>query len=371
MRLTLTVKNASAALNAVAGAVGSGTTIPILGCVKLVAKDDALALTTSDLDAQASTRAPAKVTRPGGVCAPFRALADIVRHLDKDADMSLAVEDDKPSLRVVSGRSRFTLPTLPVEDFPDFGDLGETVELMFDAKALAQTLECVAVAVSTEETRYYLNGIYLHAHEDGLRAVATDGHRLIRRDLPSQELSTKTFAAVILPTAAVKDMRRLAAEAAKDETAWLASDGKRVAFTLSQARLVSKVIDGTFPDYTRVIPEHGAIRAEVETAALSRAVTRALIACGKNARSGALDFADARLTLSAHDADGISASDEIDAALDGAPIRIGFNLRYLAELIPALAGERLALRMTDPQGPAVLFDPADATTLGVLMPLRV
>ena len=370
MKLTVPVKAAHDALSVVAAIASGSSTIPILAFAKIVVDGAEIEITTSDLDRQASARAPAKVVTRGAACLPARPLFDIVRNLGKDAELTLSVAD---SVATVScGRSRFTLPVLPAQDFPSFEEADDgSTSFSLDASSFGDALECVGVAVSTEETRYYLNGVYVHECDGALRFVATDGHRLIRRDVMPDNRAENVEPAII-PSSTVKHMRRLTGESPKGAKVTLAIGARRVALSVGDARLVSKVVDGTYPDYARVVPAQWQSRFEVEAAPLALAVSRALLGCAQKSRSGALEFADGHLTVSAKDpTDCSSASDEVAAAGDETPVRIGFNLAYLAELVRVIAGDRLVFRLTGPDAPAILIDPADAQTLAVLMPLRI
>ena len=350
------------------GARANGRTIPILSHARIIARDGGVEVTTSDLDRQATIRlSPRALEIEGAACAPMAWLADIARNLAKDAEVAFVFSPQ--SVQIVSGRSRFVAQTLPCGDFPDFGLAGDVVALDLDPQALAQALECVSVAISRDQTRYYLNGVYAHWRDDALRLVATDGHRLIRRDLAATQTSPYKLSPAILPASAVKEIRRLAAEAPKGVRAKLSIGERRVEFELGAVHFLSKTIDGQFPDYERVIPQNVNHRLEVEAAPLSLAIQRALVAA-KERRSGELDFADGRLIVSAIDGQGGQALDEIDAAGVEAPIEIAFNLYYLAEMARALAGEKLAFELADPASPAILRDPASETTVGVLMPVR-
>ncbi|MGX1786873.1 DNA polymerase III subunit beta [Bosea sp. NPDC055332] len=345
-------------LGPVTKVVESRNTIPVLGNVLLnVAPsadgvtDGTVSVTGTDLDIRITNRGAAKVAEGGVVTVSASKLGDIVRKLPTGSDISVSVEPN--NLIVKSGRSRFKLPTLPAEDFPDI-TVGEfTTAFTTDLAALFKP---VSFAISTEETRFYLNGIYLHAVDGKLRAVATDGHRLAQHD--GNEVSD--FAGVIVP-------RKVVGLVPPGEIDVSISSTK-VRFVSDALEVVSKVIDATYPDYQRVIPRDNAKVASVDRAALFAAADRVSTISSERGRSVKLSFADGALSLSVKSDEG-SAEDELAVGYDAEPLEIGFNASYLRDVLGTFSDESVLLRLNEPGSPAVID--ACGPLLCVLMPMRV
>ena len=348
------------------------TTIPILSNVLLQAKDGALALKATDLDIEIVENARAEVGQPGATTLPAHTLYDIVRKLPDGAQVSLETSGESGQLLLRSGRSRFTLQTLPETDFPDLtaGELTHSFSL--PAGDLRQLIEKTQFAISTEETRYYLNGIYLHAIEvDGhlmLRAVATDGHRLARVERPAPD-GAKGMPGVIVPRKAVAEAQRLIEDVESEVSVELSTTKAR--FSFGDVVLTTKLIDGTFPDYARVIPTQNDKKLIVDCAPFKQAVDRVSTISSERGRAVKLALADAKLTLSVTNPDSGSAVEELEVEYEASPIEIGFNARYLLEITNQLDGDTALFKLADPGSPTIIQDRDGAAALYVLMPMRV
>ncbi|ERI13556.1 hypothetical protein O206_08840 [Ochrobactrum sp. EGD-AQ16] len=345
MRVSIDRSQLAHALATVNRAIESRNTIPILANVLLAVEDGQLRLTGTDLDVEITTSLPVLDCQPGSVTVPGKMLADIAKRVT--GDISLALDDGR--LTVASGRSRYKLDVLPVEDFPSFsaGKFDTTLELDL-AALVAPCVHCI----STEETRYYLNGVYLHAVDGRLVAVATDGHRLMRNVGPTGDLDY----GVILPRKMVGLLPKGAV------TVELSQNKVRV--TSGSTVITSKLIDGTFPDYVRVIPTGNANVLSVDRQALMKAVER--VAAVADDKSRAVKFAVGdvlRLML----AD--KASDEVSIEFEGEPLEIGFNARYVNDMLGALDEANVRFALGDAGSPAVVKGEGEWT--GVLMPMRV
>ena len=361
MRFRADLKPFADAAAAAARVVAGRTTIPILSHVKLDAAGHSIRLTASDLDREIEIAFAARVETPGETTVSASALNDALRIAPKGAEVAFELGERGVTLR--TGKPRYVLPVLPATDFPAMSNFGQfAAPVALDGKTFAAELAAVMHAVSTEETHYYLNGVYFHGTDDGLRLVATDGHRLMRVDLPVKAGA----AAAIVPSATVKAFLKIA-EGATEVTLELSDRMARL--TAGSTRLVSKLIDGTFPDYGRVTPTDFTNVAIVDSQRLRDAVQRALIACAEG-RGIALDFADQRLKIEGRSAEGGEASDEVEFERE-ACVRIGFNARYLAEAVAALGGVKARFNMGDPSGPAKITDAARNDRLIVLMPVRI
>ena len=347
-------------------------TIPILSNVRIDAGKGGLSLNATDMDIEIVETTQAEVAKGGATTAPAHTLYDIVRKLPDGAQVELASTADGGQIALAAGRSRFSLACLPVEDFPAMsgGDFSHTFSL--GAADLRTLIDRTRFAISTEETRYYLNGIYLHAAKsDGvavLRAVATDGHRLARVELPLPQ-GAAGMPGIIVPRKAVVEVRKLIEETEGDISISL-SDAK-IKFSFDNVSLVSKLIDGTFPDYERVIPTGNDKVLEAERKPLFDAVDRVSAISSEKSRSIKMNCEKGLITLSASSPDAGSATEEVEARYTASHLEIGFNSRYLLEILGQIEGEAARFTMADAASPTVIRDVADASAMYVLMPMRV
>jgi len=371
MKLTIERAALLKGLAHVQSVVERRNTIPILANVLLEAQKGKVGLTATDMDLAIVESTPAEVTKTGTATVQAHTLYDIVRKLPEGAQVSLE-GGDGAQLLVRSGRSRFTLQTLPPSDFPDLaaGDFPHRFELK--AADLRRLIEKTQFAISTEETRYYLNGIYLHTleveGETRIRAVATDGHRLARVELPAPSGSAG-MPGVILPRKTVGEIQKLLEDGEAAITIELSA--AKVRFTLGPVVLTSKLIDGTFPDYARVIPSGNDKRLVVERRDFEAAVDRVSTISSERGRAVKLSLNDGRLVLTVTNPDSGTATEEIEVDYDAEPLDIGFNSRYLLDIAAQLDSDTALLRLADPGSPTLVQDRDGAAALYVLMPMRV
>ena len=360
------------ALGHVTSVVERRTTIPILSNVLLRASGAALLLKATDLEREVVEQAPARIATPGAATVPAHLLHDIVRKLPDGAEVAIERDPEKERLTITAGQSRFALQTLPAEDFPDLagGDFPHRFEVQ--AADLKRLIDKTRFAISTEETRYYLNGIYLHTAMRGeqptLRAVATDGHRLALVELDRPE-GAAGMAGVIIPRKTVHELQRLIE--ASDQPVAVAVSASKVRLEIGTVTLTSKLIDGTFPDYNRVIPVNNDKRLTVERGIFRQAVDRVSTISSERGRAVKLALSDGKLTLSVSNPDSGSANEEIEADYDAAPLDIGFNARYLIDIADQLESDTALLKLADPGSPTLIQDRDGAAALYVLMPMRV
>jgi DNA polymerase-3 subunit beta len=310
---------------------------------------------------------------PGGVTTvPAHMFYEIVRKLPEGTQIVLEASGDRAVLTIRAGRSRFTLQTLPESDFPDIAAGDMTHKFTLAAADLKRLIEKTQFAISTEETRYYLNGIYLHTAGTGpnlmLRAVATDGHRLAQVELAAPA-GAEGMPGVIVPRKTVNEMQRLI-EDMNGEIAVELSAAK-IRFTLGNVVLTSKLIDGTFPDYGRVIPLGNDKLLEVEKKEFEQAVDRVSTIASERGRAVKLSLTGGRLVLSVTNPDSGSANEELDVVYEADPIDIGFNSRYLLDIAAQIEGDTAVLRLADPGSPTLVQDKDSKGALYVLMPMRV
>jgi len=347
-------------------------TIPILANALLDAGDDALKLTATDMDLAIVERVPCEIADAGATTAPAHTLYDIVRKLPEGAQIELAADTARGQLNLRSGRSSFALGCLPVEDFPvaDAGDYPTRFDL--PAEELRNLIDRTRFAVSTEETRYYLNGIFIHATEsDGartLRAVATDGHRLARVEMPLPA-GAEEMPSVIVPRKAVGELRKLVDETTAPIAVGLSET--RANFAFDDVVLTTKLIDGTFPDYERVIPTGNDKVMDVDRKAFADAVDRVSTISTEKSRAVKLSLNDGALVVSATSPENGSATEEIEIGYQADALDIGFNSAYLLDIAKQIEGDGVRFVMADGGSPTLIQDPTDASALFVLMPMRV
>jgi DNA polymerase-3 subunit beta len=347
-------------------------TIPILANVLVRAEKSALHLKATDLDLEVVEQIAAEVAPAGSTTVPAHMFYEIVRKLPEGSQVVLESSSDRAVLAIRAGRSRFTLQTLPESDFPDLAAGDMTHKFTLAAADLKRLIDKTQFAISTEETRYYLNGIYLHSagsgKSDTLRAVATDGHRLAQADLPLPA-GANGMPGVIVPRKTVTEVQRLIEDSSAEVAIGLSS--AKIRFTIGDVVLTSKLIDGTFPDYARVIPSGNDKELTVDKKDFEAAVDRVSTVSSERGRAVKLSLSAGKLILSVTNPDSGSATEEIEVEYDNDPLDIGFNSRYLLDIANQLDGEVAVLRLADPGSPTLIQDKDAKGALYVLMPMRV
>ncbi len=347
-------------------------TIPILANVLIEAEGETVSLRATDLDIEVVDRAPAQVERPGATTVSAVMLHEIVRKLPDGALVGLADDPRTGRLAVTAGRSSFSLATLPREDFPVMASSEYSCNFTAKAGDLKRLFEKSKFAISTEETRYYLNGVYMHVAdgESGrvLRCVATDGHRLARIETPLPE-GAADMPGVIVPRKTVGELRKLLED---DDTDIAVSVSEtKLRFATPDISLTSKVIDGTFPDYTRVIPTGNTRRLEVDANEFARAVDRVATVSSERSRAVKLAIEDDRLVLSVNAPDSGAAEEELVVAYNDERLEIGFNAKYLLEIANQVDRENAVFLFNSSGDPTLMREGNDTTAIYVVMPMRV
>ena len=376
MRLLIERSELLRALGHVTSVVERRTTIPILSNVLLRGIDGRLALKGTDLEREVVETAPAEVTQAGAITVSAHLLHDIVRKLQDGAQVLIESSGDGHRLTVSSGTSRFFLPLLAADDFPDLAAGEMSHEFEVDARELKRLIEKTRFAISTEETRYYLNGIYLHAPKLGgtedaksmLRAVATDGHRLAQVEYPCPA-GAVGMPGIIIPRKTVHELHRLIEDMETPVTVALST--AKIQFRIGTVVMTSKLIDGTFPDYGRVIPQGNNKVMHVTNADFALAVDRVSTVSTDRGRAVKLALEGEKLVLTVTNPDGGSATEELAISYDAPGLEIGFNARYLLDISSQLDGETAHFFLNDPGSPTTIRDGDDMTALYVLMPMRV
>ncbi len=374
MKVTIERSALVKALGHVQSVVERRNTIPILANVLIQATaDNRLTLTATDLDIEISESAEADVAAPGATTTEAVRLHDIVRKLPDGSQIKLELVGEEGRLQISAGRSQFSLAVLPDDDFPTLAADDLPTNFSAPTADLARLLDKTRFAMSQEETRYYLNGVYLHALTDGeeaplLRAASTDGHRLARLDAPLPK-GGETMPGVIVPRKAVTELARLLDDAA--EMVEIGVSETKIRFGFGAGYLTSKLIDGSFPDYERVIPKGNENTLRVENKDFAQAVDRVSTVSADRTRSVKLALDTDQLRLTVNNPEAGSALEELSVDYAGAPIEIGFNARYLLDVAQQVDGETTTFKLADPSSPTIISDDDDPGALYVLMPLRV
>ncbi len=357
-------------LSHVQNVVEKRNTLPILSNVKLVVKGDALIMTATDMDLEIRESVAAIVMESGETTAPAHMLHDIIRKISDNASIEITLKDSIMTVR--AGRSVFKLSCLPVNEFPELGGGEFSHTMNIQAERIRALIDRTRFAMSTEEVRYYLNGIFLHATDsDGtpvLRAVATDGHRLARFEMPLPE-GAADMPEIIIPRKTIGELRKILDDAADDVTINISPN--KIKFSFDHIVLTSKLIDGKYPEYSRVIPPANDKIIDVDPKIFGGAVDRVATMTEGKIRAIKMTLNGKTLTLAADSMDTGSAVEDLEVLTESPNIEIGFNARYLLDIANNITGNDCRIILSNGATPAIIQDPNDDSTLFVLMPLRV
>jgi DNA polymerase III subunit beta len=345
-------------------------TIPILSNVLIEASEEGgIRLMATDLDLQINETVEADVQQPGATTVSAHTLFDIVRKLPEGSQVEISAAEGK--MQILAGRARFNLSTLPRDDFPVIaeGELPCAFEL--PAATLRQIIDKTRFAISTEETRYYLNGIFFHVSDEAqpvLKAAATDGHRLARVTVP-RPAGAESMPDVIIPRKCVAELRKLLDEV--DGTVQISLSESKVRFGLGNAVLTSKLIDGTFPDYSRVIPTANDKLLKIDPRSFEEGVDRVATIASEKTRAVKMALDRDRVTLSVTSPENGTAAEEVSGEYAAEGLEIGFNARYLLDILGQIEGDTVEVHLADAAAPTLLRENDKAAALYVLMPMRV
>jgi len=353
-------------LQSIIGVVERRQTLPVLANVLMVADDTGLALTATDLEVELQARVAVDVAETGQITLPARKLMDIVRNLPEGCAIRVQVDQDRVVVR--AARSRFSLTTLPAGDFPTVEGIGEAQQVSLPQAQLRWLIEKTHFSMALQDVRYYLNGLLLELEPQRLRAVATDGHRLALAELaPTLELEEAVQ--VIVPRKGVQEMLRLLDHSEGAVTLSLGAGHIRV--ELPEMRFTSKLIDGRFPEYQRVIPSDDGPRMEVNREGLRQALVRASILSNEKYRGVRFLFEGERLRIQSNNPEQEEAEEEIPASYSGEPVEIGFNASYMLDALAAVDEPTVHVYVRDANSSALVFG-ADSTDIRyVVMPMRL
>jgi len=355
------------ALNHVQGIVERRNTIPILSNVKIDANERGIALIATDLDLEIIENVEATVSKTGSTTISAHTLYDIIRKIPEGSSVEIEQKQDN-QIELRSGQSNFDLPCLPDEDFPEMSSGEMPCSFVIGSSDLARLIDKTKFAISTEETRYYLNGIFLHSIDNELRSVATDGHRLacVKSKLPA---GAEEMPSVIIPRKTVGEIRKLI-EGSSDDLSIKVSDTK-IQFNLKDVQLTSKLIDGTFPDYERVIPKNNDKELSIETKIFSSSIDRVATISSDKSKAVKFLLKDGALTLTVVNPDAGTAVEKTPVQYDYEELEIGFNARYLLDIASQIDGHDMVFALEGSGSPALIRDSNDDQATYVLMPMRV
>jgi DNA polymerase-3 subunit beta len=357
------------ALGHIQSVVERRNTIPILSNVLIEASDGGLRLMATDLDLQVVEVIEAQVETPGATTVAAHTLFDIVRKLPEGSQVQLTAAEGK--MQVVGGRARFNLQTLPREDFPMIAEGELPTRFDLPAETLKQIIDKTRFAISTEETRYYLNGIFLHVSDDAtpvLKAAATDGHRLARVTVARPD-GAEGMPDVIIPRKCVGELRKLLDEV--EGSVEVSLSPTKVRFGLGSAILTSKLIDGTFPDYSRVIPTANDKLLKIDPRSFEEGVDRVATIASEKTRAVKMSLDRDKITLSVTSPENGTAAEEVPGDYAAQSFDIGFNARYLLDILGQIDGDTVEVHLADASAPTLIRENDKAPALYVLMPMRV
>jgi DNA polymerase III subunit beta len=370
MKATIERATLLKSLSHVQSVVERRNTIPILSNVLIEASaEGSLKLMATDLDLQIVDSVEAQVETAGATTVPAHTLFDIVRKLPEGSQVSLSAAEGK--MLVVAGRARFNLATLPRDDFPVIAEGELPTKFELPAETLKQIIDKTRFAISTEETRYYLNGIFFHVSDEAtpvLKAAATDGHRLARVTVARPD-GAAGMPDVIIPRKCVAELRKLLDEI--DGTVGVSLSASKVRFDLGTAILTSKLIDGTFPDYSRVIPTGNDKLLKLDPKSFMQGVDRVATIASEKTRAVKMSLEKDKITLSVTSPENGTAAEEVSGDYGADSFDIGFNARYLMDILGQIEGDSVEVHLADAAAPTLIRENDKAAALYVLMPMRV
>ena len=363
------------ALSHIHGIVEVRHTLPILSNIILEAKDDKLILSSTNLDIYCSDKIKAEVLKSGEVSVSAVTFFEIIKRLPSGSEVLMIMEEGENEIKLTCGRSKFNLSTLKTDDFPIISDNDLSTNFVLSADELIRIIDKTKFAVSNEETRYYLNGIFLHKAERNsiqfLRAVATDGHRLAQYDIPLPQ-GAEDITGIIIPKKTIYELRKVLDDANGDVSVSL--NENKIKFSFNDLKVVSKVIDGTFPDYTKVIPQKNDKNFKTNNSDLKNAIDRvSAVAANEESKSKAIKFCieNNSLSLSVESQSKGSANEMIDVNYSGDKVDIGFNSKYIIDICNEVDGDEISISLSDSISPAIILDKTDENLFFVLMPMRI
>jgi DNA polymerase-3 subunit beta len=364
MKLMAKREELLAPLQSVIGVVERRQTMPVLANVLLVAREKRLGITGTDLEVELAAVGAVHVETPGDITVPGRKLLDILRALPGEADVVVSTEGEKVTVR--AGRSRFTLTTLPATEFPVLEEIHAQQTLTLAHDEFRQLIDKTHFAMAQQDVRYYLNGLMLETADTTLRAVATDGHRLALCEMSLTAPSRP--GQVIVPRKAILELQRILGTEGQIE---LAIGTNHIRAQIGEIRFTSKLIDGRFPEYGRVIPDHPPKIVHADRELLRQALQRTAILSNEKYRGIRVGIKPDALTLQAHNPEHEEAEDQIEVEYQGEEVEIGFNVNYLLDALGAIETDRVELGFTDANSSCLIRAPGLSAARYVVMPMRL
>jgi DNA polymerase III subunit beta len=364
MKLTATREDLLAPLQSVIGVVERRQTMPVLANVLLSARDNRLAITGTDLEVELVAATKVGLEQPGDITVPGRKLVDIFRALPDGASVTLSTEGERAIVR--AGRSRFTLSTLPAAEFPVIEEINAAQTLSLPQGEFRRLIDKTHFSMAQQDVRYYLNGLLLETQESSLRAVATDGHRLALCEIALS--SPGKAGQVIVPRKGVLELQRILGTEGDVE---LAIGTNHVRAQIGDIRFTSKLIDGRFPEYGRVIPSSPAKLVQADRELLRQALQRTAILSNEKYRGIRLAVRTDLLTIQAHNPEQEEAEDQVEVVYAGDEVEIGFNVNYLLDALSAIEGDKVDIGLTDANSSCLIHAPGLTQTRYVVMPMRL
>ncbi|MAX32218.1 DNA polymerase III, beta subunit [Onishia taeanensis] len=351
----------------VAGVVERRQTLPVLSNVLIQVQDTQVALTGTDLEVELIGRtAPTQVDEPGSATVPARKLMDICKSLPEQSEIQFVLEDGRAVLR--SGRSRFTLSTLPVAEFPNIEDGQGSVELSLPRGTLKHLIDSTSFAMAQQDVRYYLNGMLLELRSNLVRTVSTDGHRLAVCSRPA-DIDVEPAQKLIVPRKGVLELSRLLDDS--DEPVSLTLGSTHVRAHTGEFTFTSKLVDGKFPDYERVVPRNGDKVFIADRAELRQVLSRTSILSNEKYRGVRLHLEEGNLRVMANNPEQEEAEENVAIEYSGPALEIGFNVGYLIDVLGVLDEERVQMTLADPNSSALMEEPGGGDAMYVVMPMRL
>jgi len=363
------------ALSHIHGIVEVRHTLPILSNIIITTNDNSLTLSSTNLDIFCSDDLEAEVSQNGSTSVSASTFYEIVKRLPSGSEIHASLSEEDSTLILKCGRSKFNLTTISPDDFPKISHDDLNIQFVLSATELKRMIDKTKFAISNEETRYYLNGIFLHQTQknsiDILRAVATDGHRLAQYDIPLPQ-GAKDMNGIIIPKKMIQELRRVLDDASGDINIQL--NENKIKFSFNNMQIISKVIDGTFPDYTKVIPQSNDKSITTNNDELKKAIDRvSAVAINEETKSKAIKLIidSNKISLSVDSTSRGSAIEEIDLEYNSDKVEIGFNSRYLIDICNEIDGDKINLKFLNSTSPAIILDNTDENLFFVLMPMRI
>ncbi len=375
MELKLNSSDLLKCLNHIYGIIEVRHTLPILSNIILKTSENSLNLSSTNLDIYCTEKIKAEVTVNGETSVPAVTLFEIVKRLPSGSEVHFLYDDEKSLLFLNCGRSKFKLSTMKTDDFPTINDNDLNIDFVLTAQELCRMIDKTKFAISNEDARYYLNGIFIHkAEKDNislLRAVATDGHRLAQYDIPLPQ-GAENIKGLIVPKKTIFELRKSLDDAKNDIN--ISINENKIKVSYDNFKIISKVIDGTFPDYTKVVPKNNDKHFSTKNSELKNAIDRvSAVAINEEAKSKAIKLIlrQNKLKLSVESQTKGFADEEIDVSYNHEDVEIGFNSRYLIDICNEIDGEEINLSILDSVSPAIIVDKSDENSFFVLMPMRI